>query len=233
MPATAPAYSAYLFDLDGTLVDTAPDLMRALNHVLGQSRLPLVDEALTRHWVGHGVRAMLSAAFEYHGAAIPEARLDDLFAACIAYYGEHIADFSKPYPTVVDTLDSLAERSRLGVVTNKPVDLSERLLDALDLSRFFGVVIGRGSTRNPKPHAEPALAACRQLAVDPRDALFVGDSATDVACARAAGCDVVTYRYGYNHGRDPETLGADGVVDSFAALLPDSAEGSARALKCG
>ena len=219
MAAPAPAYSAYLFDLDGTLVDTAPDLMRALNHVLGEARLPLVDEALTRHWVGHGVRAMLSAAFEHHGAAIPEPRLDELFDACVAYYGEHLSEYSKPYPTVVETLDTLAQRAVLGVVTNKPADLSERLLDALNLRRFFGPVIGRGSTVNPKPHAEPALVACRQLDVRPRDALFVGDSATDVACARAAGCDVVLYRYGYNHGHDPETLGADGVVDSFAALL--------------
>ena len=226
MAAPAPAYSAYLFDLDGTLVDTAPDLMRALNHVLGKARLPLVDEALTRHWVGHGVRAMLSAAFEHHGAAISEARLDDLFEACVAYYGEHLSEYSEPYPTVVETLDTLVQQAALGVVTNKPADLSERLLDALDLRRFFGAVIGRGSTRNHKPHAEPALAACRQLDVLPRDALFVGDSATDVACARAAGCDVVLYRYGYNHGHDPETLGADGVVDSFAALVPGPCPGS-------
>lgn len=219
MAAPAPAYSAYLFDLDGTLVDTAPDLMRALNHVLGEAGLPLVDEALTRHWVGHGVRAMLSAAFEHHGTAISEARLDGLFDSCVAYYGEHLSEYSEPYPTVVETLDALTHRAALGVVTNKPANLSERLLDALNLRHFFGPVIGRGSTRNHKPHPEPALAACRQLEVEPGDALFVGDSATDVACARAAGCDVVLYRYGYNHGHDPETLGADGVVDSFAALL--------------
>lgn len=219
MATPPPAYAAYLFDLDGTLVDTAPDLMRALNHVLGQARLPLVDEALTRHWVGHGVRAMLKAAFEHHGVEVSEARLDGLFDACLAYYGEHVADFSKPYPAVVDTLDTLVARAALGVVTNKPADLSERLLDALDLRRFFGCVVGRGSTRHHKPHAEPALAACQQLEVAPGDALFVGDSATDVACARAAGCDVVLYRHGYNHGQDPDTLGADAVVDSFAALL--------------
>jgi len=217
--ARVPAYAAYLFDLDGTLVDTAPDLMRALNHVLDDAGLPLVEEAMTRHWVGHGVRAMLSAAFEHHDAEMSEARIDGLFEACLAYYGEHIADFSEPYPTVVETLNTLAQRASLGVVTNKPADLSERLLEALDLRRFFGAVVGRGSTRNHKPHAEPALAACRKLDVVPRDALFVGDSATDVACARAAGCDVVLYRHGYNHGQDPDTLGADGVVDSFAALL--------------
>ena len=214
------AYPAYLFDLDGTLVDTAPDLMRAMNHVLGQAGLPLVDEALTRHWVGHGVRAMLGAAFGHHGAAPSEAEVDAMFDACLDYYGDHIADHSHPYATVVSTLDALvARRAALGVVTNKPTGLSERLLAALDLRRYFGVVIGRGSTPHHKPHAEPALHACSQLRVAPEDALFVGDSATDVACARAAGCDVVLYRHGYNQGRDPETLGADAVVDSFAALV--------------
>lgn len=219
MAARKPAYAAYLFDLDGTLVDTAPDLMRALNHVLRDAGLPLVDEAMTRHWVGHGVRAMLNAALEHHDADASTARLDALFDACLAYYGEHIADHSVPYPAVVDTLDGLARRVPLAVVTNKPTDLSERLLDALDLRRFFAAVVGRGSTPNHKPDAEPALYACEQLGVEPREALFVGDSATDVKCARAAGCDVVLYRYGYNHGQDPDTLDADAVVDSLAVLL--------------
>ena len=217
--AARAAYAAYLFDLDGTLVDTAPDLMRALNHVLGGAGLPLVDEAMTRHWVGHGVRAMLKAAFEHHGAEMAETRIDGLFDACLAYYGEHIADHSVPYPGVVDTLDDLGRRVPLAVVTNKPADLSERLLEALDLKRYFGAVVGRGSTRNHKPDAEPALYACERLGVQPREALFVGDSATDVKCARAAGCDVVLYRYGYNHGQDPDTLDADAVVDSLASLL--------------
>lgn len=219
MAARTPAYAAYLFDLDGTLVDTAPDLMRALNHVLGAAGLPVVDEAMTRHWVGHGVRAMLNAAFEHHGAEVSDARVDVLFDACLAYYGEHIADHSVPYPAVVDTLDVLARRVPLAVVTNKPTDLSERLLEALDLKRYFGAVVGRGSTRNHKPDPEPALYACEQLGVKPHEALFVGDSATDVKCARAAGCDVVLYRHGYNHGQDPDTLDADAVVDSLAVLL--------------
>ena len=213
------SYAAYLFDLDGTLVDTAPDLMRALNHVLGEAGLPLVDEALTRHWVGHGVRAMLAAAFDHHGVHASPERLDALFDACLAYYGEHIADHSVPYPSVVDTLHILQQRARLAVVTNKPADLSERLLEALDLRRFFGPVVGRGTTAKHKPDAEPALHALGRLQAAAADALFVGDSATDVACARATGCAVVLYRHGYNHGQDPDTLGADAVVDSLIALV--------------
>ena len=212
-------YRAYLFDLDGTLVDTAPDLMRALNHALALAELGPVDEALTRHWVGHGVRAMLDAALAHHRATLPAERVDDLQAACLDYYGGHLADCSQPYPAVVDTLGALVQHSALAVVTNKPTDLSERLLAALDLDRFFKAVLGRGSTARPKPDAMPALAACERLGVAPTSALFVGDSETDVLCARAAGCEVALYRYGYNHGRAPETLGADRVIESFCELV--------------
>ena len=214
----AVAYQAVLFDLDGTLVDTAPDLMRALNHVLDGSGLPPVDEAMTRHWVGHGVRAMLAAALEHHGTSLPVPRIDALFDACLAHYSEHVADYSEPYPTVVETLTTLSGRVPLAVVTNKPAELTASLLAALDLARFFGSVVGRGTTKKHKPDAEPALHACRELGVRPSEVLFVGDSATDVACARAAGCPVVLYRHGYNHGRNPDTLGADAVIDSLAAL---------------
>ena len=211
--------AAYLFDLDGTLVDTAPDLMRALNHALAGVGIAPVDEALTRHWVGHGVRAMLVAAVRHHGVAPSAAQFDGLATACIDHYGAHIADFSKPYPTVVATLDTLAARAPLAVVTNKPTDLSERLLAALDLARFFGVVVGRGTTAKPKPDAEPARYACERLGVAPGQVLFVGDSETDVACARAAGCPVALCRYGYNQGRAPETLGADRVIETFSELV--------------
>ena len=213
------SYRAYLFDLDGTLVDTAPDLMRALNHALELARLGPVDEALTRHWVGHGVRAMLVAALDHHRRTLSTERMDELQMACLDYYGAHIADCSRPYPTVVDTLGVLGARGPLAVVTNKPTELSVRLLAALDIGRFFTVVLGRGSTTKPKPDAAPALAACERMGVAPKDALFVGDSETDVLCARAAGCDVALYRYGYNHGRAPESLGADRVIESLHDLV--------------
>ena len=209
----------YLFDLDGTLVDTAPDLMRALNHALATANLAPVDEALTRHWVGHGVRAMLQAAFAHHGLDFPAQRVDALESRCVDFYSAHVADHSRPYPHVVETLTTLAERAPLAVVTNKPTPLSVSLLERLNMGRFFRAIIGRGMTTKPKPDAAPALLACESLRVEPAAALFVGDSDTDVACARAAGCPVVVYRHGYNHGIAPERLGADRVIDSFADLV--------------
>jgi len=213
------SHGAYLFDLDGTLVDTAPDLSRALNHSLTKGGLAPVDEALTRHWVGHGVRAMLQAAFRHQGVLATESDLDDNQAILVDHYTAHIADHSTPYPAVVETLAVLADRALLGVVTNKPTALSNSLLEALDLARFFAVVVGRGTTERFKPDPEPAHHACEHLGVSPARALFVGDSETDVLCARAAGCGIVLYRHGYNHGRDPDTLGADGVIDSFRELV--------------
>lgn len=213
------SYSAYLFDLDGTLVDTAPDLSRALNHTLTAAGLRRVDESLTRHWVGHGVRAMLEAAFRHLGRCASAEALDRHQATLLDHYAAHIADYSLPYPTVVETLQILAERVPLAVVTNKPTDLGNDLLAALDLARFFQIVVGRGSTERFKPDPAPALYACQHLGKAPAEALFVGDSETDVLCARAAGCPVVLYRYGYNHGRDPDDLGAEGVIDSFDALV--------------
>ncbi|MDE0420401.1 MAG: phosphoglycolate phosphatase [Gammaproteobacteria bacterium] len=213
------SYSAYLFDLDGTLVDTAPDLSRALNHTLAGAGFAAVDESLTRHWVGHGVRAMLEAAFHHLGRCPGPEDLDRHQAALLEHYAAHIADYSLPYPSVVETLAVLAERAPLAVVTNKPTDLSNRLLAALDLARFFRVVVGRGTTRRFKPDPAPALYACEHVGMAPEQALFVGDSETDVLCARAAGCPVVLYRYGYNHGKNPDHLGADRVIDSFDALV--------------
>ena len=213
------SFAAYLFDLDGTLVDTAPDLSRALNHTLALAGLDRVDESLTRHWVGHGVRAMLEAAFDHLGVRINSNRLDHHQTVLVDHYAEHIADHSVPYPTVVETLDRLAQRAPLAVVTNKPTDLSNDLLAALDLAGYFQIVVGRGSTERFKPDPEPASFACDHLGKPPEEALFVGDSETDVLCARAAGCGIVLYRYGYNHGKDPDRLGADRVIDSFDALL--------------
>ncbi|MCE2459336.1 MAG: phosphoglycolate phosphatase [Pseudomonadales bacterium] len=213
------SYSAYLFDLDGTLVDTAPDLSRALNHTLSLAGLPDVDESLTRHWVGHGVRAMLEAAFDHLSLCPTPEDLDAHQATLVEHYAAHIADYSLPYPAVVETLQVLADRVPLAVVTNKPTDLSNRLLAALDLQRFFQVVVGRGATERFKPDPEPAWYACEHVGKAASQALFVGDSETDVLCARAAGCPIVLYRYGYNHGKDPDHLGADRVIDSFDALV--------------
>lgn len=216
-------YAGYLFDLDGTLVDSAPDITGALNAALHRIGRPTVDEALTRHWVGHGSRVLIERALahlEPGTGTADESTMGRAMDAFIEHYRAHIADASRPYPGVVDALNGLARGgAQLAVVTNKLGSLSEQLLVALRLRRFFAAVVGGDTLPKRKPDAAPALFACRQMHVTPSDALFVGDSATDVETARAAGCAVVCVRDGYNQGTPAERLGADGVIDSLIALL--------------
>lgn len=211
-------YSGYLFDLDGTLIDTAPDINAAVNHALALAGLQGVDESLTRHWVGHGGRVLIQQALEHQRG--PEDALEEVVREFLDYYERHIADSSRPYPHVVESLQALRERgARLAVVTNKRTRLTIPLLEALALSDLFHTVVCGDTAAQPKPAADPALHACAALRLDPADVLFVGDSETDVACARAAGCDVVCVPDGYNHGTPAKKLGADGVIDSFRDLV--------------
>jgi len=221
--ALTSAYRAYLFDLDGTLVDSAPDINSALNAALSAAALPPVDESLTRHWVGYGSRVLLEQAFTHHGVAdrlANETEMARLFRVFIDHYSRHIADASRPYPGVVEALRELAARgARLGVVTNKLAGLSHQLLEAIGLHRFFGAIVCGDSLPQRKPDPAPALLACRLLDAKPSETLFVGDSATDVETARNAGCAIVCVRDGYNHGVAPEALGADALVDSLLELV--------------
>jgi len=227
LPSDAPVlgrrYAAYLFDLDGTLVDSAPDITAALNAALRAVGQPAVDEELTRHWVGHGSRVLIERAFEHAGAAAKiadEPTMARAIDAFIAHYRAHIADASRPYPGVVAALDELTRRgARLAVVTNKLTALSEQLLVALRLRPYFAAVVGGDTLAKRKPDAAPALHACRHMNVVASAALFVGDSTTDVETARAAGCPVVCVRDGYNQGTPADELGADGVIDSLIELL--------------
>jgi phosphoglycolate phosphatase len=216
------AYQGYLFDLDGTLVDTAPDLNAALNHVLRSHGYPSVDETLTRHWVGHGAKKLVLQALQLqkHRHDLTAEHQDELVAAFIGYYEANIAELSQPYPGVVQALSELQQRgAKLAVVTNKLTRLSTPLLSALDLTRFFDVIVCGDTAAAPKPAADPAVHACRSLDIAVEEALFVGDSDTDVRCARAAGCPVVVVRDGYNHGTPAIELGADAVIETFSDLV--------------
>lgn len=214
------SYDAYLFDLDGTLVDTAPDLMAGLNTCLAEHGYAEVDEELTRRWVGHGAAKMIEQALAHQGSDEPPAHLaTSMLDRFLDHYTLHIADESAPYPGVREALDSLGGHASLGVVTNKVSRLTIPLLDALDLAGYFEVVVCSDTVGVFKPAADPALHACASLGVEPARTLFVGDSITDVQCARAAGCDVVCVPYGYSGGIPPEDLGADRLIDSLANLV--------------
>ena len=214
----AAEFEAYLFDLDGTLVDSAPDIHAALNHTLKQEDLPEVELNLTRDFVGMGSKALITRALDHHG--INDVDPEPMLKGFLDYYENNIAVYSKPFPGTRKTLSALRDRgARLSVVTNKYIGLSELVLEQLDLWEYFTCVVGSETTPNPKPAADPALHACRELGVAPKNALFVGDASPDVGCARAAGCEVVVRRDGYNNGVPANQLGADAVIDAISELL--------------
>ena len=211
------ARRAWLFDLDGTLVDTAPDLHAALQETLAAFGHPPTDLELVRAFVGQGARRTIERALAHHGEAVDGPGLDARLEHFLAHYGAHIADASRVFPGVAETLAALAAENRpMACVTNKVEHLARRLLGAIGLP--FEVVIGGDSLAERKPHPLPLLEACRRLGADPGEALMIGDSITDVDAGRAAGIPVVCVRYGYHGEIAPDALGADAVVDSLDAL---------------
>ena len=155
-------------------------------------------------------------SFTATGSAPTDAMLDSF----LAHYAAHIADASRPYPGVVDTLQALSARqAKLAVVTNKRIELTRKLLAALNLTGWFDIIVGGDTTPNPKPAADPIHFACRAIGLKAKEILFVGDSLTDVNASRAAGCPVVCVPEGYNHGIPPEELGADAIIGSLLDLV--------------
>jgi phosphoglycolate phosphatase len=209
-----PRYRAALFDLDGTLLDTAPDLASAANRMLADLGRAPIDEASIRDYVGKGVVNLVNRCFEATGGGSEEER-SRAQAAFERHYIAGIADRTTPYPGVLDGLAAL-ERAGIpmGCVTNKAGRFTEPLLERTGLRRFFGVVVSGDTVGRKKPHADPMLYAAGKLGAKPEETLVVGDSLNDVQSARAAGCTVVVVPYGYREGLALEDLGADAVVAS-------------------
>jgi phosphoglycolate phosphatase len=214
------------FDLDGTLVETAPDLIGALNLVLGERGLATLPVESARVLVGRGARFLIEHGFACAGEPLAEAEVGGLVTRFIALYHGRIASESRPYPGVVEALDALAAAgARLVVCTNKRTDLSLALLDALGLTGKFGAVVGADRAPKAKPDPSHFLAAVAAVGGDPARAVMVGDSYNDVAAARAAGAPVIVVSFGYTETPAAE-LGGDLLIDSFDELL----EGATRLL---
>ena len=207
-----------IFDLDGTLVDTAPDLVASLNAVLTAEGHTPISTSDLRHLVGHGVRAMFEHAFLRAAANVPPDRISALTQQFLIHYRANIARGSKPFPGVPETLEQLTVLGAgLGVCTNKAQDLTELLLGELALSRHFPAVVGGGRTPFSKPDPRHVLEVLKALNGQATRAVFVGDSAIDVEAARAAEIPVIAMSYGYTPVPASE-LGADAVLDDFAEL---------------
>ncbi|MFZ5932199.1 MAG: phosphoglycolate phosphatase [Pseudomonadota bacterium] len=213
-------YAGYtiVFDLDGTLVDTAPDLTAALNHVLlSEGRLAL-PQAEVRNLVGHGARALIERGMNLNGQMPSEPELQRMLKLFLHFYGDNIANHSTLFPGVIETLEFFrAAQARLGVCTNKPTGLTCALLAALDMQHHFEAILGSDSLSVRKPDPQHLLETILQAGGDPARAIMVGDSATDVDTAKAANIPVVAVSFGYTQTPVRE-LGADVVIDTFNDL---------------
>ncbi len=207
-----------VFDLDGTLVDTAPDLVATLNTIFAREGLPPVTYEAARNMVGGGARLMVERGLAAERRTLPAAEVDRLCRDFIDHYAAHIADRSRPFPGLEAALDELAANGlSLIVCTNKLEWLSVRLLDALDLSKRFAVICGADTFGLKKPDPELLRRTLGRAGRRADRAVMVGDSANDIDMARAAGVPVVAVDFGYTEIPIGE-LSADRVISTFRDL---------------
>ena len=221
VPAVDPiGEEAVLFDLDGTLVDSAPDLAAAVNRMLrelGRAEEP-VQQVVT--WVGNGMTRLVKRALTGEMQGEPDAGLlERAVASFKKHYAANLVVDSRLFPEAVETLEILSARGFvLACITNKPEMFTLPLLDRLGLAKYFGLVVSGDTLAVRKPDPLPLQHACKHFGIAAADAVLVGDSANDVRAARAAGMTAIAVSYGYNHGEDIRALRPDLVVDSLAEV---------------
>jgi len=212
-----------VFDLDGTLVDSAPDLALALNHMLETlERQPHSAETI-RSWVGNGAQTLVKRGLS--GSSIVDEEIDPkLFAEALtvflAFYAKNLCVTTVAYPNVTATLKDLKQKGyRLAIVTNKPFDFIEPLLEGLALTDLFELSLGGDSLSRRKPDPLPLLHVCERLNVSVSECVMVGDSKNDIIAANTAAMQSIGVTYGYNYGEDISLNKPNSVVDDFSEII--------------
>lgn len=219
-----------VFDLDGTLADTAHDLIATLNMLLDREGLPRVAPTAARSLVGAGARALIERGFALHGAPLPPERIDPLVREFLAHYEAHIADETVLFPGARRALERFSDAGfRLAVCTNKPEPLARLLLEKLDAANCFAAICGRGTFPMHKPDPRTLALTIEAAGGDPSRAVMIGDSKTDIDTAKNAGAPVVAVDFGYTEIPVAD-LSPDRVISHFdelwaaaEAILPRSA----------
>ena len=209
-----------LIDLDGTLIDSVPDLAYCVDALMAQLGLPARGEAKVRQWVGNGIERLVKRALldQLDGEPDP-ALLAKALPIYFELYKENLSKRSRLYPGVKEGLQFLHDAGyKLGCITNKAAAFTEPLLKDLGIYDYFQIVVSGDTLPVKKPDPLPLLHAARFFKVDPSRALMVGDSISDVKAARAAGFQVICMSYGYNHGQDIRDAHPDAVIDSMVQL---------------
>lgn len=214
------AVKMVMIDLDGTLIDTVPDLAAAANRMLADLGRKPWDEKHYRTWIGNGVPRFVKRALTGEMQAEPEAELNERALALFRrHYGEAVSALSRPYPGVVEALEQLTVQGySLACITNKAEAFTLPLLKNLELGKYFKLVLSGDSLPKQKPDPLPLQHACKHFGIDAAHGVLVGDSSNDVHAARAAGMPVICVTYGYNHGHDIRQSLPDAVVESLAEV---------------
>jgi len=209
-----------LIDVDGTLVDSVPDLAYCVDEMMRRLDRPPRGEAQVRNWVGNGVERLVRRALIGRLDGEPsEAEFARAYPIFLDLYGDNTSKRSRLYPGIREGLDYLRSAGyRLGCVTNKAVQFTEPLLRDLGVREAFEIVVSGDTLPAKKPDTMPLLHAAAFFGVPPQEALMVGDSVSDVTAARAAGFQIVCMSYGYNHGVDIREASPDAVIDSLAEI---------------
>lgn len=217
-----------LFDLDGTLLDTVPDLACSVNRMLSELHLPGLSDQVVATFVGRGIGKLVERSLDrVCGGSPSEAQLQSAMAIFERCYGEESGRRSRPYPGVEQGLKLLADAGMpMGVVTNKAARFTHGLIKTTGWERYFPVVVSGDTLAVKKPDPQPVRYACEQLSVAPGETLFIGDSRHDVAAGHGAGCTVWCVPYGYNEGESVESLECDDIVADLEAAAKRVLEGN-------
>jgi phosphoglycolate phosphatase len=209
--------SCVLFDLDGTLVDTAPDLILCLNKALSSHGLATVAADKIKPFISFGAVAMIDESLN---RSISEELYEDILETMHDLYQNNIAEHSKFFEGMLKTLDVIeAQGLKWGVVTNKRERFTNPLMEALKLTERAACIISGDTTANPKPHVEPMLAACKKASVKPQECVYIGDASHDITAGKNAQMKTLAALYGYlKPGDAPETWGADALIESPGQL---------------
>jgi phosphoglycolate phosphatase len=212
-----------IFGLDGTLINSAPDLALSINHMLRKlEREPFAEETING-WVGNGALKLVQRALSGNidvDVALDQGFVDDALKIFFSFYAKNLCKNTVAYPNVLDTLLSLQDKGyRLAIVTNKPHAFVDPLLEGLGLTDLFELILGGDSLKEKKPSPAPLLHVAKTLDVEVKKCLMIGDSKNDILAANACNMHSVGVTYGYNYGQKIDVFEPSYVIDDFAELL--------------
>jgi phosphoglycolate phosphatase len=212
-----------IFDFDGTLIDSVPDLAYAVNHMLKSLNRESVAEDVVHSWVGNGAQTLVKRALLGKieiDEPVDEQLFQDAFEIFMNFYEENVCVHTKTYPNVSETLQALQERGfKLAIVTNKPAAFVEPILRGLSLDNYFEYHIGGDTLSKKKPDPEPLLHVCEKFDIPVTNAVMVGDSKNDILAASSAVMDSVGVSYGYNYGQKIDIYNPTAVIDDISELV--------------